>query len=436
VAASIEDTRSFHESHGLTGTIQVPGDKSITHRAILFGLLASGETTIDGWLNAADCNSSLHVAKLLGAKATVSENRITLHGTAGSLSEPEDILDCGNSGTTMRIFSGVLAPLVPFACVTGDASLRKRPMERVIAPLREMGANIVARGGKYAPFSVQKSRLTGIEYTLPVSSAQVKSAILLAGCFAAAKKTVVIEQTASRDHTENMLGAFGVEIDRTPLSKTGNMIEIQPGQSLKAAHVTVPGDISSAAFLICAAAIVPDSDVLIQNIGLNPGRTGLLKVLSRMNAIVEIVREESVAGERIGDIRIQSSALTGTEIEPAEVPSLVDELPILAVTACMAKGDTVIRGAKELRFKETDRIHAMAKGLLDIGCDVTELDDGLVIHGREMILGGTVDSFHDHRIAMSFAVAGLVAKSGVQVQNWSCVQISFPSFLETLQELM
>lgn len=436
MASSVEDIQSFYRSHGLKGTVRVPGDKSITHRAILFGLLASGKTTIDGWLNAADCNSSLHVAKLLGAEVTVSEDRILMEGTGGRLIEPDDVLDCGNSGTTMRIFSGILAPLVPFACVTGDASLRKRPMDRVIIPLRKMGADIQARGGKYAPFAVRKNLLTGIEYTLPVSSAQVKSAILMAGCFAASKKTVVMEPVASRDHTENMLQAFGVEVDRSPYSETGNRIEIMAGQALKGTHVTVPGDISSAAFLICAAAIIPDSDIVIQNIGLNKGRIGLIQVLQRMNADIEIIREENIAGEKIGDIRVRSRGLIGTEIEPVEVPSLVDELPILAVAACMAKGDTAIRGAKELRFKETDRIHAMVKGLHAIGCNVTELEDGLIVHGKESISGGAVDSFHDHRIAMSFAVAGLVSTSGVHVHNWSCVQISFPSFLQTLEKLL
>lgn len=336
----------------------------------------------------------------------------------------------------MRIFSGALAALVPFACVTGDASLRKRPMDRVIAPLRQMGAKIEARGGKYAPFAIRGSQLQGMEYKLPVSSAQVKSAILMAGCFASTRKTVVVEPVASRDHTENMLGAFGVKLQRNALSGTGNVIEIDPSQELKGTHVTVPGDFSSAAFLLCAATIVPDSDIVIKNVGLNHGRTGLIRVLSRMNAQIEIIREENVAGERIGDIRVQSSALVGTELDPAEVPSLVDELPILAITACMAKGDTVIRGAKELRFKETDRIHAIVEGLIAIGCAVTELEDGLIVHGKESIPGGAVDSFDDHRIAMSFAIAGLAANSGVHVHNFGCVRISFPTFIETLQALM
>ncbi len=450
MASSIEDSlekdvQSFHMSHGLKGAISVPGDKSITHRAILFGLLAHGETTIDGWLNAADCRSSLHVASLLGASAHVTPDRITIEGTGGKLAEPFDILDCGNSGTTMRIFSGVIAPLVPFACVTGDASLRKRPMDRIILPLREMGANIEARGGRYAPFAVRKSTLSGIEYKLPVASAQVKSAILMAGCFASNKKTTVIEPVATRDHTENMLGAFGVNVTKSPYSGEsltgserlgrGRVIEIEPGQSLVGTHVIVPGDISSAAFFICAAAIIPDSDILIENIGLNPERIGLLNVLERMGAHIQVIRDEIVAGERLGDIRVKSSTLTGTEIEPSEVPSLIDELPILAVTACMARGDTTIRGAKELRFKETDRIHAMAKGLLAIGAHVTELDDGLIIHGTGSLDGGTVDSFHDHRIAMSFAIAGLVSNSPINIQNWSCVQISFPTFIEVLEKL-
>ncbi len=435
MASSIADRQSFYPSSGLRGTIRVPGDKSITHRAILFGLLAKGITTIDGWLNAADCRSSLHVAKLLGAKVTETPSRITIEGTGGHLLEPADVLDCGNSGTTIRIFSGVFASLVPFACVTGDDSLRRRPMDRVIEPLRLMGANIEARGRKYAPFAVIKRPLKGIEYTLPVQSAQVKSAVLLAGCFAKSGKTIVNESVPARDHTENMLGAFGVKVLRKPYQQIGVSVEVESNQTLNSTHVSVPGDISSAAFLACAAAVVPNSDITIENVGLNPTRTGILNVLRRMGVHIDIINEQTIAGEPFGDIHVVSSDLVSTDIDPSEIPSLIDELPIIAVLACAAKGNTTIHGAKELRFKETDRIFAMAKGLREIGGDVEELDDGLIIHGKGFLQGGTVDSFMDHRIAMSFAVAGLFAKEAIHIQNWSCVQISFPSFIESLQEL-
>ncbi|WP_231493375.1 3-phosphoshikimate 1-carboxyvinyltransferase [Alicyclobacillus macrosporangiidus] len=419
----------------LRGTVAVPGDKSITHRAILFGLLAAGRTEVSGWLDAGDCRSSLRVARMLGAEvAEADDGRLVITGTGGHLREPEDVLDCGNSGTTMRVFLGAIAARVPFAVLTGDGSLRRRPMRRVIDPLTDMGAAIYARSGRFAPLAVEGRPLRGIDYTLPVASAQVKSAILVAGLLAHDGVTAVTEPEATRDHTENLLTAFGVHVKRTS-SPAGNRIEVEPGQVLRGAPVAVPGDPSSAAFLIAAAALVPGSAVTVTGVGLNATRTGFLRVLGRMGARIELGNLRKVSGEVVGDITVTHGPLTGVEIEPAEVPSLIDELPVLAVLAAFAEGTTRVRGAAELRVKETDRIAAVAEGLRAMGVLVDEAEDGFTVYGRGMVDGGVVDSHGDHRIAMSFAVAGLASRRGVTVHGWDCVNISYPTFAATLEQL-
>lgn len=428
--------RTFKKTANLSGTVRVPGDKSMTHRAILFALLAEGTTRIEGWLNAADCRSSLEVAKQLGASVSFEQESLLIKGTGGSLKEPENVLDCGNSGTTIRLFSGAIASQVSFACLTGDDSLRRRPMGRVLKPLAEMGAIAYARSGSYAPFAlIGQSPLSAIRYTLPVPSAQVKSAVMLAGLHApkAGGVTTIIESQPSRDHTERMLLGFGVQVD---MEKEGEKryISIRAEQPLRATSVEIPGDASSAAFLLVAAAIVPDSDVTIEHVGLNPTRIGFLKVLQRMGAHVEILNQRESAGEPLGNVRVRYQPLSGTDILPEEIPSLIDEIPILAVAAAVAEGKTTIRGAGELRVKETDRILAMAKGLQTLGVHVEEADDGLTIIGGKLN-GGVVDSFHDHRIAMSFAVAGLAAEQEVTIENWSAVDISFPTFSDLILEL-
>lgn len=418
----------------LLGAIRVPGDKSITHRGILFGLLAQGTTIVEDWLDAADCRSSASVAEQLGAVVREEPNRLVIEGTGGRLQEPRDVLDCGNSGTTTRMFLGALAARVPFACVNGDASLRKRPMRRVFEPLRQMGAKIDARSGNLAPFCVTGQPLQGISYTLPVASAQVKSALLVAGLLAESGSTTVVEKLPTRDHTENMLSAFGVHLSREH-GADGHSVCVESGQTLFGTTVQVPGDISSAAFLLAAACMVKDSVLTVRSIGLNPTRTGILNVLRRMGAEVVVENQKLVAGERIGDVTVSAKDLSATVIEPVEVPSMIDELPVIAVLAARAKGTTVIQGASELRVKETDRIAAVVAGLRAIGVNVEELDDGMKIHGNGRISGGRVDSYDDHRIAMSFAVAGLASESGVTVQNWDCVQISYPTFLESLRQV-
>lgn len=429
-------TRNFFYSPNdpLKGRVRVPGDKSITHRAILFGLLADGTTVIEDWLDAEDCRSSLNVARALGAEVTEEPRKIVMKGTRGHLHEPTDVLDCGNSGTTTRMFLGVLAARVSFACVTGDSSLRRRPMRRVFEPLRAMGAKIDARAGNFAPFSVTGQPLQGITYTLPVASAQVKSALLIAGLLAESGITTVVENLPSRDHTENMLQAFGVHLHRE--FQEGRLVtSVESGQHLQGTTVLVPGDISSAAFMLAAAAILTGSEVTVQTVGLNPTRTGILNVLRRMGAKVTLSNERIVAGEPIGDVTVVGQQLVATVVEAHEIPALIDELPVISILASRAKGTTIIRGAAELRVKETDRIAAMVSGLRNIGVKVEELEDGLIVHGGTAIPGGVVDSFGDHRIAMSFAIAGLASESGVEVQNWDCVNISYPSFLNHLESI-
>lgn len=424
----------FLPSPTLQGAVQVPGDKSITHRAILLGLLAHGTTQIHGWLDAEDCRSSLRVAQQLGARVVESADGIRIEGAGGTLQAPTDILDCGNSGTTIRLLLGPLAAKVPVACVTGDESLRKRPMQRVLSPLQQMGASLEAEANTYAPIRVTGQPLRGIEYTLPVASAQVKSAILLAGLLAAEGTTTVVEPIPTRDHTESMLSAFGAEL-RMENTAAGRRLSIQSGQRLKGISVRVPGDVSSAAFLFAAAAIVPDSRVTIVSVGLNPTRIGLLHVMARMGIQVDISNLRTIGGEMQGDVTVRHGVIQGVTITAEEVPSLIDELPIIAVLAAFAEGETQVSGAAELRVKETDRIAAIVTGLQAIGVRAEERPDGFLIHGQPTVRGGRVNSFGDHRIAMSFAVAGCASESGIVIDQWSAVNISYPTFAATMTQL-
>ncbi|GMA48695.1 3-phosphoshikimate 1-carboxyvinyltransferase [Alicyclobacillus contaminans] len=433
---TIHDTMRFAPVSGLHGCVSVPGDKSITHRGILFGLIADGTTTVRHWLDAGDCRSSIRVARALGAEIAVEDDILTIRGTGGELREPDDVLDCGNSGTTIRLLLGILAGRVPFACLTGDASLRRRPMARVLSPLAQMGAQIIAREGKYAPLAVVGRALTGIEYRLPVASAQLKSAVLLAGLLAASGDTTVTEDKPTRNHTETMLRAFGAPLQEATVDGV-HRVTVSAGGRLRGTEVVVPGDISSAAFILAAAAIVLDSEVTVAGVGLNATRTGFLEVLKRMGGQVRITNQRVVAGEPIGDVTVSSSGLSGTAIGGPEIPTLIDELPILAVLAAFAEGDTVVSDAEELRVKESDRIRAVVQGLTAIGVEAEERPDGFVVHGRgpKGVQGGVVNSFDDHRIAMSFAVAGLGSARGVELRNWSCVGISYPTFQDTLRNI-
>lgn len=416
------------------GEIRVPGDKSISHRALMLGAIAQGETQIQGLLLGEDPRSTAACFRAMGA--TISElnsERVTVQGIGlGQLLEPNDILDAGNSGTTIRLMLGLLASQANrFFTVTGDASLRSRPMKRVIHPLQQMGAEIWCRVGGYAPLAVQGQALKPIHFQSPIASAQVKSCILLAGLLTEGQTTVT-EPALSRDHSERMLRAFGAEVLVDP--ETCSATVTGPTQ-LYGQSVIVPGDISSAAFWLVAAAIVPDSELVIENVGVNPTRTGILEALARMEANVQLENERTIAGEPVADLRVRSGPLKACTIEGDLIPRLIDEIPILAVAATQAQGTTVIRDAAELRVKESDRLAVMAAQLTRMGAQVTELPDGLEITGGAPLVGAEVDSYTDHRIAMSLAIAALVASGTTVIHRAEAAAISYPDFTATLKQV-
>lgn len=410
------------------GEIAVPGDKSISHRSIMLGSIARGVTTVRGFLRGEDNISTLNAFRAMGV--TVDDDGETLRiGGKGlfGLSEPSDVLDCGNSGTSMRLITGLLAGQHFFSILTGDRYLRNRPMKRVIEPLGRMGASIFGRaGGDKAPLAIAGRELTGIDYVSPVASAQVKSAIMLAGLYASGE-TTVIEPHLSRDHSERMLRYFGADIEALPRGA-----RVRGGQELQGRDITVPGDISSAAFFMVAALIVPGAELLIRGVGINPTRTGILDILTAMGGSIELLDSRELSGEPVADILVRASRLRGIEIGGDLVPRAIDEFPVLCVAASLAEGRTIVKEARELRVKETDRIAAMAANLRTAGVSVVETDDGMEIEGRQSLLGGEFDSFGDHRIAMSMLVAGLAAEGAVTVNDVECIATSFPSFTELL----
>lgn len=426
--------KSIKKAGKISGTINVPGDKSISHRAVMFGALAEGDTRITGFLESEDCLSTIRCIRALGVKIDKENEDYIVRGKGISgLREPDEILDCGNSGTTIRLLSGLVSGLGFHVVMTGDASLRKRPMTRVKDPLEKMGVRFDGKeNGKYAPISVRGKNLKAITYKMPVASAQVKSAILLAGLNAEGT-TEIIEDIPSRDHTERMLKSFGADITVVDYEK-GKKITLNKSR-LKAENVSVPGDISSAAFFIAAAAAMPGSDLTVENIGLNPARTGVITALKKMGADIHILNEKVIAGEPIGDVRVKGGKLKGIDIIELDIPSMIDEIPILAVIAAMADGETVITGAQELKVKESDRIAVMASELLKVGVDVEELPDGLIIRGGKKIKGGHVHSNNDHRIAMSMAICGLFSENGIEVDGSEAVMISYPNFFETIKKI-
>ncbi|MCS7030280.1 MAG: 3-phosphoshikimate 1-carboxyvinyltransferase [Gloeomargarita sp. SKYG116] len=415
----------------LRGTVQVPGDKSISHRALIIGCLAQGTTVIEGILPAADPQSTAQCLRALGHRISpLNPQRVEV--TPGAWQEPDQVLDCGNSGTTMRLLAGVLAGRIEqFFVLTGDASLRSRPMQRVVTPLRQMGAVMDGRqNGTRAPLAIRGQRLQAIDYESPVASAQVKSAILLAG-LTCAGVTQVREPYPSRDHTERMLKAFGADI-----AWENGVVELQGGATLHGQRVVVPGDMSSAAFWLVAGAITPGADIVMTNVGVNPSRTGVLEVLEAMGARIEWLNQREVAGEPLADIRVQHSALRGVTIGGALIPRLIDEIPILTVAATFAQGKTVIRDAAELRVKESDRLTAMATQLTRMGVQVEEYPDGLTIYGTDKpLVGADLHTYDDHRIAMALAIAALNAQGSSRLAPADCVRISYPEFWETLQQL-
>jgi 3-phosphoshikimate 1-carboxyvinyltransferase len=420
----------------LTGTIKIPGDKSISHRALMLGAIAKGETIIEGLLLGEDPCSTASCFQAMGA--TISElnsEKVIVRGIGlGNLQEPTNILDAGNSGTTMRLMLGLLAshPNCYFT-VTGDSSLRSRPMSRVIKPLTEMGAKIWGRkGNTLAPLAIQGQKLKPIHYHSPIASAQVKSCILLAGLLTEGKTTVT-EPALSRDHSERMLQAFGAKID---VDGDRNSVTVTGYPELIGQSVVVPGDISSAAFWLVAGTIVPNSELVIENVGVNPTRTGILEILRLMGADITEENQRIVAGEPVADLRVKSSKLTGCTIEGDIIPRLIDEIPIIAVAATCAEGTTRIKDAEELRVKESDRLAVMAQELIKMGAKITEYPDGMEISGGTILKGTETDSYTDHRIAMSLAIAALIAKGKTTIHRAEAASISYPNFVSTLERVI
>ncbi|HSB72229.1 MAG TPA: 3-phosphoshikimate 1-carboxyvinyltransferase [Candidatus Methylomirabilis sp.] len=414
----------------IEGTLRVPGDKSISHRSLLLGALAHGVTEVCGFLRGEDCLATLHALRALGT--TIGETAgggLQIHGAGPeALREPPGVLDAGNSGTSLRLLAGLLAGRPFFSVLTGDPSLRSRPMRRIVEPLGAMGATLLGRGGgEYPPLAIRGGGLRGIDWHSPVASAQVKSAILLAG-LQARGETSVTEPALSRDHTERMLAAFGV-----PLERRGAAVAVRGGARLRATRITVPGDVSSAAFFLVAAAAWAGAEMCIQGVGVNATRTGLLDVLARMGGTVVQEHAHIQGGEPVADLRVRGVRLRGTRIEGEDIPRLIDEVPVLAVAAALADGETVISGAGELRVKEVDRLAALASELGRLGAAITTEGDSLRIAGGHRLRGAVVSSRGDHRMAMSLAIAGLFAAGETRVEDVGCVETSFPGFARLLK---
>lgn len=416
-------------ARAIRGEVTVPGDKSISHRSIMLGSIANGTTTITNFLRGEDNFATMAAFRAMGVAIEDDGRTVTVHGAGlRGLQEPGDVLDCGNSGTTIRLMTGLLSGQRFFSVLTGDQYLRKRPMKRVTEPLTRMGAQIQGRGnGTLAPLAISGTQLQGIVYQSPIASAQVKSALMLAGLYADGITTIT-EPTPSRDHSERMLRYFGANLETV-----GSTVTLQGGQELQGREICVPGDISSAAFLLVAALIVPGSELLIRNVGVNPTRTGVIDILQAMGGDIVLQNQRELSGEPVADLLVRSSRLKGIEISGEVVPRAIDEFPAICVAAALAEGATVLRDARELRVKETDRIAAMAANLRLIGAGaIEETEDGMVIQGVASLAGGTVTSFGDHRIAMSLSIAALASQAAVTVDDVSCVSTSFPGFYELL----
>ena len=418
-------------SKGLSGTIVIPGDKSVSHRSIMFGSLALGKTTVRNFLQSEDCLSTMDSFRKMGIKIIRKGNKVTVFGKGlHGLKAPKTTLNANNSGTTMRLMLGILAGQKFSAKITGDKTLCRRPMRRVGDPLRLMGAKIDGRdNGNFAPLSITGGELKGINFKSKVASAQVKSAILLAGLYAKGT-TCVTEPTKSRDHTERMLKYFGVK-----LLVKGNKVCIKSGQQLKAQAVEVPGDISSAAFFVIAGLITPNSKLLIKNVGINPTRIGILEALKKMGAKIKVVNRRNMKFEPAADLIVETSKLKGTVIGGKIIPRLIDEIPVLAVAAAMAKGKTIFKDAGELRVKESDRIKTLCTEINKFGVKTKEFKDGFIVYGDSKPKGATSVNYGDHRIAMSMAVLGLVAKGKTILKDTACIKTSFPGFFELFKKI-
>nr|WP_246942485.1 3-phosphoshikimate 1-carboxyvinyltransferase [Bacillus pinisoli] len=417
----------------LNGEIHVPGDKSISHRAVMFGSIANGTTTVEHFLPGEDCLSTISCFEKMGVNIQRNGESVTIQGNGfEGLLEPKEILDVGNSGTTTRLILGILAGLPLHACLIGDASIAKRPMKRVTNPLREMGAKIDGReDGQFTPISIRGGSLKGLTYQSPVASAQVKSAILLAGLNGEGITTVT-EPHQSRDHTERMLKAFGIDVQ-----VEGHSVSIEGGQSLQATSVFVPGDISSAAFFLVAGAIVPNSEIVLKNVGINPSRIGIIEVLEQMGANIKVENKREENFEPFADLTISTSTLKGIEISGDVIPRLIDEIPIIALLATQAEGMTVIKDASELKVKETNRIDTVVNELSKLGAVIEATDDGMIIHGKKGTLrGAEVNSHGDHRIGMMLAIASLLSEGDMFIEDTEAIAVSYPTFFEHIEKLV
>lgn len=404
----------------LKGEVTVPGDKSVSHRAVMLGALANGTTQIDGFLPSDDCLATIDCFKTLGIKVEADGTHVMVYGKGiYGLTKPDKMLYTGNSGTTTRLLCGILSAQNFDAEISGDESICKRPMGRVVKPLSQMGANIE---GDFCPLKTHPSKLVGITYEMPVASAQVKTALLLAGLYADGE-TVIIEKEKSRDHTERMLSAMGADI-----TEDGVVVRIKGGKELCAVNITVPGDISSAAFYIAAASVMLDSEILIKNVGVNPTRTGILDVAKDMGADITLLNCREENNEPVADILVRSAKLKGTRIDGAIIPRLIDEIPIIAVMALAAEGETIIADATELKVKETNRIKAVTTELKKCGADITETDDGMIINGGKRLNGADFVTYGDHRMAMSLAVLSQMCNGKCTIDDEKCVSVSYPGF--------
>jgi 3-phosphoshikimate 1-carboxyvinyltransferase len=422
-------TKTIKPAKRLSGSVRMPGDKSISHRYALLAGIAEGPSEIHGFASSADCQSTLDCLKRLSVKIDRQGDAVSIQGAGlAGLKPPQEALDAGNSGSTMRMLVGILAGQPFRSVLTGDASLSRRPMKRVIDPLTRMGARIQSAEGGLPPLQIEGGALVPIRYELPVASAQVKSAILLAGLFAEGE-TEVIEPSPTRDHTEIALEQMGAEVGRH-----GCAITVRGRARLEGRKLQVPGDISSAAFFIVAALLVPESNLVIQNVGLNPTRTAILDLLVPMGGRVEVLNVDVIDGELLGDLHVESSQVQGGEIRPEMVPGLIDELPVLAVLGTQTEQGLSFHGAAELRVKESDRIAVVAENLRRMGAEVEEFPDGLRVAGRQRLRGAEIETYGDHRIAMAFSVAGLIAESATLIRDSACVDISFPNFFTTLEQ--
>ena len=423
------------KSSQIQGELNLPGDKSISHRSVIFNSIAKGTAKITNISLGQDCISTINIMRSMGVEVNLDEqdlNTVTIKGVGRTgLQEPNIVLDAGNSGTTMRLISGLLSTQPFFSVLTGDDSLRSRPMGRIISPLKQMGANINGRDGNTkAPFAIQGSLLQGIEYTMPVASAQLKSCLILAAINSIGE-TILHQPALSRDHTEKMLGNMGVDIHNEGLQLT-----IQPfNGEFQSTDVNVPADISSAAFWIVAGLCHKQGKITLKNVGINPSRSGILDVMSAMGGNITIKNSTIVAGEEVGDIVVESSELVGVEIGGDIIPRLIDEIPIIALAACFAKGKTIIRDASDARNKESDRLSITASELTKFGADIQELDDGIIVNGVGSLNGTICESFDDHRIAMMEAIAAILSKGQTTIKNSDCVAISYPMFWDDLSIL-